>query len=119
MEPQSFDILSYLNDIYLYKSGNQINTQSAGGHHNIHGDSNQTDEKILEINKKRINIPNAEIKPFSYRQLGDVEEYNEPSPTSSSTKSTRKNGTRRNEVSSETEQEGGFGGSITEEVIEI
>ena len=118
---QQFDILSYLNDMYMHKIGPQIDVQKAGGYHNIHDKDNKNgvDEEILEINKKRIHIPDAEIKYFSNQQQGDIEEYNEPETTSSPKYGARKNETRNNETSVETEQTGGSSGSITQEVIEI
>ena len=123
-QEKPFDILDYLNTIYMQSTAPQIDVLHAGGHFNRFGDDEKKDaidEEILEINKKRIHIPNAQIKQFSYQQQGDIEEHNEPETTSSKpVKRTRKNGSRHNEASVETEQEGGFGGSVTDkEVIEI
>ena len=120
MEKQ-FDILDYLNNIYMHKMGNEIDVMHAGGHHNIHetGES-QADKEMLEINKKRINIPNARIKFFSYRQ-GDIEQYNETQDDTNSTSNAKSNGKGYNEVSVEREQKGSTGELFTDqtEVIEI
>ena len=123
-QDKPFDILDYLNTIYMQSTAPSIDVLHAGGQFNRYGDDDKKDkldEEILEINKKRINIPNAEIKQFSYQQQGDIEEHNESQTISSKrNKRARKNGKRDNETSIETEQEGGFGGSVTpEEVIEI
>lgn len=123
-QEKSFDILDYLNTIYMKSAAPQIDVLHAGGNFNRFGDDekkNAIDEEILEINKKRIHIPNAEIKQFSYQQQGDFEEYNEPETGSSKrVKRSRKNGKRDNQASDEGEQETGFGGTVTEkEVIEI
>ena len=103
-----FDILNYLNDLYVSKVTPQINIQKAGGYHNIHNNKDETNkdkEDILEINKKRINIPNAEIKHFSLRQQEDFTEYNESETTSPRRKQSKQNGTGYNEVSGETKQQ--------------
>ena len=123
-QEKPFDILDYLNTIYMKSTAPQIDVLSAGGNFNRFGDDekkDKIDEEILEINKKRIHIPNAEIKQFSYQQQGDVEEYNEPEATGTKrVKRTRKNGKRHNEASPESEPEGGFGGSVASKgVIEI
>ena len=124
MEQKPFDILDYLNTIYMKSAAPQIDVLHAGGNFNRFGDDDRKDkidEEILEINKKRIHIPNAEIKQFSYQQQGDVEEYIEPKATGTKrTKRTRKNGKRDNEVSDEREQERGIGGGVAnEEIVEI
>ena len=120
MEKQ-FDILDYLNNIYMHKMGNEIDVMHAGGHHNIHdrGESKE-DKEMLQINKKRINIPNARIKFFSHRQ-GDIEQHNETEIDTDGTSPSKSDGKRRNQISTETEQEGGSGGLFTdqEEVVEI
>ena len=120
MEKQ-FDILDYLNNIYMHKMGNEIDVMHAGGHHNIHdrGESKE-DKEMLEINKKRINIPNARIKFFSYRQ-GDIEQHNETQDNTIATSDAKSDGKGYNEVSSETEQERRSGGLFTEqeEIVEI
>lgn len=116
---QKFDILNYLNDLYIAKVGPQINIKNAGGFHNIHDNQQKTDEDILEINKKRIHIPNAEIKQFSFGQQENFEEYNEPETDTIGDKQTKYDGKRRDEVSDETEQERGSSGLPTTEVIEI
>ena len=122
-QEKPFDILDYLNTIYMQTAAPQIDVLHAGGHFNRFDDEKKDaiDEEILEINKKRIHIPDAEIKYFSYQQQGDIEEYNEPKTTRSKpNKRTRKNGARYNEVSDEGEQERSIGGTITkEEIIEI
>ena len=123
-QEKPFDILDYLNTIYMQSTAPSIDVLHAGGQFNRFGDDDRKqkiDEEILEINKKPIHIPNAEIKHFSYQQHGDVEEYNEPQTTRPKrNKRTRKNGKPDHEILDEGEQEGGFGGSITEkEVIEI
>ena len=112
----SFDILDYLNNIYMHKMGNSIDVVNAGGHYNIH-DTNESnkDKEMLEINKKRINIPNAQIRFFSDRQ-GDIEQHNETetdTDQSSAPKSSRKG---RDEVSVETEQQERIGGVLTDQV---
>ena len=120
MEKQ-FDILDYLNNIYMHKMGNEIDVMHAGGHHNIHnrGDSKE-DKEMLEINKKRINIPNASIKFFSHRQ-GDIEQHNETEDDSDPTSDAKSDGKGRDQVSIETKQEGSVGGLFTDqaEVVEI
>ena len=75
--PNQFDILDYLNDVYMNKIIPTIDVSNAGGHHNIHGNENDAKEEINENNKKRIHIPNAEIKYFQVGQQEDFEEYNE------------------------------------------
>ena len=124
MEQKPFDILDYLNTIYMKSAAPQIDVLHAGGNFNRFGDDDRKDkidEEILEINKKRIHIPNAEIRQFSYQQQGDVEEYNEPEAGGTKpVKRSRKNGKRDNEASSETEQERGISGGIAnEEIVEI
>lgn len=119
---QNFDILDYLNNIYMQKMGNQINVLQAGGHHNIHDNDkeNKVDEEILEINKKRINIPDAEIKFFSYRQQGDIEPDNETKDDTSPINESEQDGERHNDSSSEGEQERGSSGVLAgQEVVEI
>lgn len=122
-QEKPFDILDYLNTIYMRSTAPQIDVLNAGGQFNRFGDEKKDaiDEEILEINKKRISIPNAEIKHFSYQQHGDIKDNNEPEATGiKPDKRTRKNGKRRDEVSVEREPEGGFGGaSAPQEVIEI
>ena len=121
MNNKPFDILDYLNDLYMAKMAPQINVQKAGGHYNIHDhDNNKAKEEIQEINKKRIDIPNAEIRYFSYQQQGDFEEHNEPETTPSPKHQSRKNGKRDHEIFDEGEQERGTSGGVAgEEVIEI
>lgn len=118
---QKFDILNYLNDIYMHKMASRIDVTKAGGHHNIHDNENtKAEEEIMEINKKRIHIPNAQIKYFSHQQQRDVEEYNEPETSSSTKQRTRKSRARHNKVSDEGEQEGSIGGNVTnQEIVEI
>ena len=122
-QDKPFDILDYLNTIYMKSAAPQIDVLHAGGNFNRFDDEkkDKVDEEILEINKKRIHIPNAEIKQFSYQQQTDIEEYNESETSiTKPIERTRKNGKRDNQVSDEREQERGFGGSITDkEVIEI
>ena len=124
-QEKPFDILDYLNNIYMKSVGPQIDVLHAGGHFNRFGDDEKKDaidEEILEINKKRIHIPNAQIKHFSYQQYGDFEKHNEPQTTRTKrVKRPRKNGARHNEVPDEGEQERSISGSVTEEkeVIEI
>lgn len=122
MENQNFDILDYLNNIYMQKMGNEINVLQAGGHYNIHDNDkdNKVDEDILEINKKRIHIPDAEIKFFSYRQQGDVESDNEAQDDSSPTIEPEQDGEGHNDSSSEGEQERRSGGVLSgQEIIQI
>ena len=114
-----FDILTYLNDIYMVKMAPEIDVKHAGGYHNRHQNNDTEDKEILEINKKRIHIPNAEIKYFSLGQQENFEEYNEPKTSSIKYKSTKQNGKRYNEVSNETEQERSTSGNITQEVITL
>lgn len=120
MNNQSFDILDYLNNIYIQKMGGQVELLKAGGHYNREGDnSNEKEDKMLEINKKRINIPDASIKFFSFGQQGDITEDNETEDDTdrpSETKSYRKG---YHETSTETEQERGSSSALTEEVITI
>lgn len=107
----TFDILDYLNDMYLHKLGSNIDVQNAGGQHNIHGTKNkQAKENILEINKKRIHIPNAEIRPFSNRRGIDDETDNEPETTGSTDNET---GEVRDQHSKP------FDENISPEIIEI
>ena len=115
----SFDILNYLNDMYMMKIAPQLDVKHAGGYYNIHQDNNNVDKEILEINKKRINIPNAEIKRFSYRQQDDIKEYNEPETESTGDISTGEDGKGDNDLFTQGEQERSFGSSITKEIIEI
>ena len=120
MEKQ-FDILDYLNNIYMHKMGNEIDVLHAGGHTNMHdrGESKQ-DKEMLEINKKRINIPNARINFFSYRR-GNIEQHNETQIDSNPTSESESNGKRCDKISVETEQQGSSGGLFTdqEEIVEI
>ena len=89
----SFDILDYLNDMYLQKQGSTISIFDAGGQQNIHGKANnKVDETILEINKKRIHIPNAQINKFSDRYRVDDEEHNEPETSSTTELETGEDG---------------------------
>ena len=116
----NFDILDYLNQTYMMKMAPELNIQQAGGHHNRFGDDEKdAKDEITENNKKRIHIPNAEIKHFSYQQQGDIEEYNEPSNESSGDESTGKDGKGYNEVSDETKQKGRIGGTLGEKTIKI
>ena len=120
-----FDLLNYLNDMYMVKMADTIDIKHAGGFHNIHTDGQtKVDEEILEINKKRIHIPNAEIKQFSYRQQQDIKEYNETDGNDrdeiEDDTRKRKNGTRTNEVFVEGKQTGGVSiGFTDQEIIEI
>ena len=117
-----FDILSYLNDLYMAKITPTLNITNAGGYHNIHNDNknNKTkEEEILKNNKKRINIPNAEIKHFSVGSEENIEEYNESNDDTSSTTSEQQGGTGNNEVSNETSEKGHPGGYLAEKVIKI
>ena len=120
MNNQSFDILDYLNNIYIQKMGGQVEILKAGGHYNREGEnSNEKEDKMLEINKKRINIPDASIKFFSFGQQGDTTEDNETEDDTSRPGQTKSYRQGYNETSTETEQERRPGGSLTEEVIEI
>ena len=118
-DQQGFDILDYLNDMYVMNLSQQIDVKHAGGHFNRFGDGNNVDKEILEINKKRIHIPNARIKPFSVRQEEDFGEYNETQSDTITTKSTKQSRKRSDETSDEDEQEGSFGGPLAKEVVEI
>ena len=106
----------------MHKMGNEINVLQAGGQHNIHdnGENNKVDEEILEINKKRINIPDAEIKFFSYRQQGDIKSDNETKDDTIGTIEPEQDGKGYNDSSSEGEQERSTGGLLAgQEIIEI
>ena len=106
----------------MHKMGNEINVLQAGGHYNIHDNdnNNKVDEEILEINKKRINIPDAEIKFFSYRQQGDIESNNETQDDTNPTNESEQDGEGYNESSSEGEQERKSGGVLDgQEIVEI
>ena len=127
----SFDLLDYLNDAYMHKMGNTIDIKEAGGYHNRYGEDKDNkikdEDKMLEINKKRIHIKNARITKFSDQYRENIEGYNEPAGdsdliiTDDDDKPRKKqNGKRYNEISDERTQERGIGGSITnEEVIQI
>lgn len=115
---ERFDILAYLNNMYMAKITPTIDVQHAGGHHNRHEDVNDEDKEILQNNKKRINIPDAEIKHFSYQQQGSDAEYYE-SETENENQTIKRDGTTSNETSDKNKQTGGFGQSITEEVIQL
>ena len=119
VDNKGFDILSYLNDMYMARIAPTIDVERAGGYHNIHDNENDAKEEISENNKKRINIPNAEIKHFQVEQERDFEEYDEPANQSSSDEPTGKDGTGHNEVFDEKIKTGGFGGSYTENVVKI
>ena len=132
-QAQSFDILTYLNDMYMAKLAPTIDVNKAGGFHNIHTNGQtKVDEEILEINKKRIHIPNAEIKHFSYRQYQDIEKHNEPDHSTDDTDDDGSNrrdelfkrkfqiGERCDKILDEAEQKGSSGISLTEkDIIEI
>ena len=122
MENSNFDILDYLNNIYMHKMGNEIDVLKAGGHYNIHSndDENKTQEEMLEINKKHIDIPNAQIKFFSHRQ-GDIEQHNETKDDTNPIDESNTRRKRRDEVSTEREQQEHSGGVLSEqqEIIEI
>ena len=130
----SFDLLDYLNDAYMHKMSNTIDIKQAGGYHNRYGEDKDNtikdEDKMLEINKKRIHIKNARITKFSDQYRENIEGYNEPGDEliitndDDETKPTRKrkkqNRKRYNETSVERTQERGIGGSITtENVIQI
>lgn len=115
---ERFDILAYLNNMYMAKMTPTIDVQHAGGHYNRHDDVNDEDKEILQNNKKRIHIPDAEIKHFSYQQQGSDAEYYE-SETKNENQAIKRSGSTNNETSDKNKQTGGFGQSITEEVIEI
>ena len=115
-----FDILNYLNDLYMAKMAPQIDVMHSGGYHVLHeGDEKSKEEQILENNKKRINIPNAEIKYFSFGQQENIKEYNEPQDYTIRDEPSGEDGKGYNEVSNETEQERRPRNSLTTEVIEI
>ena len=69
----NFDILDYLNQVYMTKVMPDVNINKVGI-----SEEEKEKEEILENKKRRINIPDAEIKHFSLRSEEDVEEYNEP-----------------------------------------
>ena len=127
----SFDLLDYLNDAYMHKMSDKIDIKEAGGYHNRYGEDKDNkikdEDKMLEINKKRIHIKNARITKFSDQYRENIEGYNEPAGdsdliiTDDDDKPRKKqNGKRYNEISDERTQERGIGGSITnEEVIQI
>ena len=121
MENSNFDILDYLNNIYMHKMGNEIDVLKAGGHYNIHSndDENKTQEEMLEINKKHIDIPNTQIRFFSYRPQGDIEQHNETKDDTKPIDESNSGRKRRDEVSSETEQQERIGGILSQEIIEI
>lgn len=105
MVDNDFDILTYLNDMYIMRNGPQIDVNHAGGFHNRYDDNNNVDKNILEINKKRIHIPNARITNFSIRQQENIKEYNESETDSSGDEQTKQNGKRYNETFDERKQE--------------
>ena len=122
---QNFDILDYLNDLYMAKITPDINIKHAGGHYNIH---NKEDDKVIEDddeenlvknNKKRIHIPNAEIKHFSLGVEESIEEHNEPGTEPSTDSGDEQDGTGNNVVSDETREKGSHSGGVTDEVVEI
>ena len=130
----SFDLLDYLNDAYMHKMSNKIDIKEAGGYHNRYGEDKDNkikdEDKILEINKKRIHIKNARITKFSDQYRENIEGYNEPNGDNSDfiitdgdderTSTKKQKRSSNNEISSERTQKGGIGGSITnEEVIQI
>ena len=116
---QKFDILSYLNDLYMSKVTPSIDVLHSGGYHNIHDNNNKAEEQIEENNKKRIHIPNAEIKHFQAKQQGNFEEYNEPTDEGFGDEQSRKDGKGDYVISDETEQKGRIGGSLAEKVVKI
>ena len=99
---KKFDILDYLNDIYMAKVAPSIDVTKAGGYNNIHSNENNAQEEIQENNKKRIDIPNAKIRYFQIELEQDVEEHNESGTDKSSSEETRQGGTGYNQVSDET-----------------
>lgn len=115
----NFDILTYLNDIYMAKIAPELDIMHAGGYHNLHDTENNEKEEILEKNKKRIHIPNARIENFSYGQQENFEEYNEPETDTIGNKRSKSNRKRRNELSTEGIEEKRSGGVLEQEVIEI
>ena len=121
-QPRNFDILDYLNDLYLNRVMPGIDVGKAGGYHNRHGNEN-TDaaEEIEENKKKRIDIPNAKIRYFQLGYEQDVEEYNETGTESSSADGTEneQGGTGYNEIFNEGAQKNGLGGGYTEDVVKI
>ena len=119
VDNKGFDILSYLNDMYMARVAPTIDVEKAGGYHNIHGNENDAKEEISENNKKRIHIPNAEIKHFQVEQQGDFEEYDEPANQSSGDEPTGEDGKGHNEILDEKIKKGGIGGSYTENVVKI
>ena len=119
MDNSNFDILEYLNDMYVMNMTPQINMNHAGGHYNRYGDDSTTDKEILKINKKRIHIPNASIKPFSGGQQEYIEEYNETETESDSIERRKQRGKGDNEVSVEREQEGSSSDPLAQEIVEI
>ena len=118
-ENNNFDILDYLNDVYMNRVMPGIDVGKAGGYHNIHDNENDAKEEISENNKKRINIPNAEIKHFQVEQERDFEEYDEPANQSSGDEPTGEDGKGYNEIFNEGTQKGGIGGSYTPNVVKI
>ena len=120
---QNFDILDYLNDLYMAKITPDISLKRAGGHYNIHADDkvieDDDEENLIKNNKKRIHIPNAEIQHFSIGVQEGTQKYNEPSPEPSTNSGDEQDGTGDNDLSNETGEKGGSSGSIAEETVEI
>ena len=115
----NFDILDYLNDMYMNKIIPSIDVNNAGGYHNIHHNENQAQEEISEKNKKRIHIPNAEIKYFQLGQPEDDEEHYEEEDTSSSGEQSGEDGTGYNEVFSQGAQKGSSSRGYTDNIVQI
>ena len=119
MDNSEFDILDYLNQVYMHRMAPSIDVAHAGGHHNIHDNGNNAEEEITEKNKKRIYIPNAKIKHFQVRWEQDIEEHNEPEDAGSGGEQSGEDGTGYNEVSDERTQKGSIGGGYSQDVIQI
>ena len=120
--PNQFDILDYLNDVYMNKIIPTIDVSNAGGHHNIHGNENDAKEEINENNKKRIHIPNAEIKYFQVGQQEDFEEYNESTQDDTGTSKNKyinQDGAGNNETSFKGTEERSISGSNPQDIVKI
>ena len=109
----SFDILDYLNDMYMAKIAPDLNIEKV---RSVNDTKEKNKEDKLQNNKKRIHIPNAQIEYFSNRYDEDVEEYNESDTSNPEDKSTRRGD---NAVSDETSETTDKKTEDTTETIEI
>ena len=115
----NFDILDYLNQVYMTKVMPDVNIEKVGI-----SEEEKEKEEILENKKRRINIPDAEIKHFSLRPEENIEEYNEPEDNPDPAE--QSDGTGDNEAPTQRTQKGRLekdsGANVPEiadEVVEI